>query len=1320
MPLTASAFPLSKPQAGIFLHCLKNPDSTQFNLPVLVEIPEGVDAEMLCREMTERICSLDAVFTRFIMGDDGKPLQYYAERKMLQAERLEMSEEDFARYKRNGMIRPFNIFDEAPLARITLCSTEKSRYLITDIHHIICDGWTLNMLHDLSHPAPLSLPATVHLSTTVRLPATVPDGFAVGKNALNRKSIKEAVFADLSHHTDQRAGQQVRCSEIMEKSAIDTWCKEHGVTANDFFMSAFCVVMSRLTRLNTMGFYTMSHGRTDRQTRNAMGMFVRSVPMIASIDWSSDCLTLMKALHREHLSALRHSEHFTMSDLYEESGIAPAVYFNFLGWERMRECLRMKNGMALLAEQPCRPSVDDNLGVEIYLKGDDYEIRCQSSVAVNPEPVVRQVARSVRLVAQWMMENASNPLKEASLVSSNESSALMTLGEGEAMNFNPDDTFLTLFRRQALKTPDSIAIVDDERQITYAELLDESLSIAETLKAEGIKKGDCISIPMERKASFVAYTIATEMAGAIAPIFYTSGSTGSPKGVMVSHKAKANLIQFIARKWELTEKSRICCHSDFAFDASVEDLYPILTVGGTLFIMPEDIRRDIDQIHDFIIRNRITGGCFTTQLGQMLLQRYPDLPMDYLVVGGERMTVAPDCRCKLINTYGPTEFTVDATYHIIDKHRHYDTIPIGRPVANTSVYILDDCLQLIPKGMTGELCLAGVQMADGYIGDKELTDRKFVTTPFGKKVYRTGDLARWNDRGELEYVGRTDSQLKIRGYRVEPAEIEARMAEHPKVLMQTVRPFTAAGDTHLCAYYVADGEISACEMRAYLSTLLNDYMVPDAYMQLAEMPLTQSGKVDAKRLPQPKLTGSTEYIEPKDGLEQLIANAFAKVLGVEKVGATDDFFTLGGTSLNAIGVVVEAEKQGIKFPLNNLFKYKTPRAIAHAAPLCQPAALLCQPAATVPDGFAVGQTPTPRTAPVPEASASGLPVPAPNPSERPILLLGSTGFLGIHILHELLSDESRKRIICPVRPKEGKDPATRLKETYNYYFRSPDNPKPSLDHERLSVLTPPFGGWGALELEGVLVINCLANVNHFAADSSIMDVNVGMVRTLVDYCIRTNSHLIHISTISIAGIASKQKIGEGLVLTEKDYDIGQNVDFNEYIKSKFLAEGIILDAVRNKGLKASIMRVGNLSARSTDGKFQINPDTNAFHSAVQAITMLGCVPETMKNVSFDLSPVDLTARAILKLISIPDNNLIFHPFSSQPTYVSDIVKSLNDSGKAVRFVTDKEFSDIFRQAKQDPEKVNKLHALLAYDLPDNMERVPVSNDYTTMLLMLNK
>lgn len=415
----------------------------------------------------------------------------------------------------------------------------------------------------------------------------------------------------------------------------------------------------------------------------------------------------------------------------------------------------------------------------------------------------------------------------------------------------------------------------------------------------------------------------------LAYMIYTSGSTGKPKGVMIPHRAKSHFVQFIAREWGHSARSRICCHSSFSFDASIEDLYPVLTVGGTLYTVPQEARKDMVILHDFIVDNGITGGCYTTQFGQMLLQMYPDLAVDYLVVGGEKMTVAPECKCRLINTYGPTEFTVDATFFDAEPGKEYKNIPIGRPLHNLSAYVVDNYGHLVPQGVTGELCMGGIQMAAGYWKREDLTAEKFSDCAFaGGKIYHTGDLVRYNTDGQIEYLGRIDSQVKLRGFRIELGEIETLIAGYEGVRMVSVQVKEVGGVQHLCAYYSADTEIDSEELKAYLAGQLTDYMVPTAYMQLDKMPLTPNGKVNSKALPQPEIKAEA-VVAPETETEKKLFGIAVELLKHEQFGVTSNLISMGLTSLSAIRLAVLLQQQfEVTIPITSLLATPTIREIA--------------------------------------------------------------------------------------------------------------------------------------------------------------------------------------------------------------------------------------------------------------------------------------------------------------------------------------------------------------------------------------------------------
>ncbi|MBR0284725.1 MAG: AMP-binding protein, partial [Selenomonadaceae bacterium] len=285
-------------------------------------------------------------------------------------------------------------------------------------------------------------------------------------------------------------------------------------------------------------------------------------------------------------------------------------------------------------------------------------------------------------------------------------------------------------------------------------------------------------------------------------------------------------------------------------------------------------------------------------------------------------------RGPVYNAYGPTEFTVDATYFELEKGKDYASIPIGRPVSNAWAFVCDTYGHLLPQGMAGELCLAGSQLAEGYWKQPELTAKSFVDCSFlpGQKMYRTGDLARYNEEGQLEYLGRIDTQVKLRGFRIEMGEIENRAGQFEGVEYVAA----AVKKEQLVLYYTSkEGTvIDREELRRFLSETLTDYMVPTAYMPLSVMPMTPSGKIDRKALPEPEWKGS-EYVAPVSETERALAEAFGEILGIrEKIGASEDFFLLGGDSIKAIRLVSRLRERGIRVSVSDIMSQKTVRGIA--------------------------------------------------------------------------------------------------------------------------------------------------------------------------------------------------------------------------------------------------------------------------------------------------------------------------------------------------------------------------------------------------------
>jgi amino acid adenylation domain-containing protein len=431
-------------------------------------------------------------------------------------------------------------------------------------------------------------------------------------------------------------------------------------------------------------------------------------------------------------------------------------------------------------------------------------------------------------------------------------------------------------------------------------------------------------------------------AESLAYVMYTSGSTGRPKGVMVDHRAVVRLVKKI-NFVDLSEQEVFLQFSPISFDASTLEIWAPLLNGGCLAIMPPETQ-SLDEIGAAIQKYGVTSMWLTAGLFNVMVEkRLDDLrPLRQLLVGGDVLSVTHVRKaldglpgCRLINGYGPTEGTTFTCCHTITREDAQGTsIPIGKPISNTQVYLLDATLQPVPMGEPGELCVAGDGLARGYLNQPELTAEKFIPHPFsdepGSRVYRTGDLARYRSDGTIEFLGRVDNQVKVSGFRIELGEIETVLMEHSNVQSAVVvARQDAPGEKKLVAYVVLRRqENDRNELRTFLQKKLPTYMVPSELVVLTSLPLSPNGKVDRGALPAPQTiraeVSEAPVSSPQTDLEQKIAAIWQRVLGLKQVSVDDNFFDLGGDSLQLLDAHAELQKI-VSSPLTiiDLFEYTT-------------------------------------------------------------------------------------------------------------------------------------------------------------------------------------------------------------------------------------------------------------------------------------------------------------------------------------------------------------------------------------------------------------
>ena len=912
------------------------------------------------------------------------------------------------------------------------------------------------------------------------------------------------------------------------------------------------------------------------------------------------------------------------------------------------------------------------------------------------------------------------------------------------VSFDREKSVHELFVEQVRTAPDKVALVFEGQSFTYQQLDEMSNSLAHHLRSKGIAPGSIVPIISKRSWHVIVAMLGVLKAGGaympvdptypkdridymfetvqcslaltygydnqldieavslesfdfgsdVAPInnlnrsedlcyiIFTSGSTGKPKGVAITHRNVHSFCQDDAsepHKILAAQCSCVISLNAFTFDISTFELLFTLLHGLLLVLANDQEVTNADSLAELILQNKVDAiHCTPTKLAMYLnciAFQKAIYQLKIAIVGAEVFTTellnkVRECtNAEIYNGYGPSETTVGASFgHLLPNK----AITIGKPIANSQIYILDVNRKPLPIGVAGELCISGDGVGKGYLNRPELTAERFIPNPFipGTTMYCTGDLARWRTDGEIEYLGRIDTQVKIRGLRIELGEIESVMSQFEGIQLAAVTDKKdETGRQYLVGYYTAESEIDEKELRHHLSAKLPKYMVPNYFVHLDKMPMTASGKTDRKNLPVPELAAlEREYVAPETEREQILCTVLESLFQMEKIGITDDFFELGGDSLRAIEYVAKAHNQGISFALQNVFDY----------PTVQKLCVFINSNARIKvtyseEDFLKYQPLLERNV----IDTDFLPV---KKSLGNVFLTGATGFLGSHIIDQFMKEETGK-IYCLVRGGQ-----ERLRSVLEYYFGN------AYTADIESRIIAVDGDITRNDLADDLpkdvqtVIHTAATVKHYGSYDYFHGVNVQGTKNVIDYAECMGAKLIHVSTLSVSGNSlvdafDMYRAEETMEFDETSLYIGQPLD-NVYIHSKFEAELAVLDAVID-GLNAKIVRVGNLTNRLSDFKFQPNYQSNAFLTRVKAGLEMGCFPDYLLYQYAEFSPVDQTAEGILKIAQYADEHNIFHLNNNHGLYFNRMLEIINALNIQMNIVDGNDFNRTLQQLAQN-------------------------------------
>jgi amino acid adenylation domain-containing protein/thioester reductase-like protein len=805
----------------------------------------------------------------------------------------------------------------------------------------------------------------------------------------------------------------------------------------------------------------------------------------------------------------------------------------------------------------------------------------------------------------------------------------------------------------------------------------------------------------------------------LAYVIYTSGSTGRPKGVMVSHRSLVSAYRAWEDAYDLRAVRRHLQMASVSFDVFAGDWIRALCSGGTLVLCPLEALLTPADLYRLLRVHDVDCAEFVPAVMRPLVE--------YLGRSGERLefmkriVVGSDiwsCRefeqvqrlagaARVTNSYGAAEATIDSAYleSLPGEPRGDRPVPIGRPFANTQIYVLDQRLQPVPVGVAGELHIGGAGLARGYLNRPDLTAEQFIPNPFsserGARLYRTGDRARFLPDGNIEFLGRLDHQIKIRGFRVEVGEIEAVLSEHPAVREAVVVGHDEpAGARSVLAYAVLrqDADVNAGTLRVFLERQLPHYMVPSEVIVLGGFPLTPSGKVDRRRLPRP--TGQrpelTEtYVAPRSPTERKLAHIWSEELRVDRVGIADNFFALGGHSLLAAKVVSRVIKELlVDLPLRELFLHPTVAGLALAVDLA----------------LATGRTTTKDDLDL--ASEAELDVSiAPNEDRSQfstevggVFLTGATGFIGAYLLRELLKTTGAD-VYCLVRATSREHGLKRLRDALEKYDLWEEAASTRIVPVMGDLCEPRLGlsdeHYSGLARSVDMIYHVGAEVNAIYPYAMLKPSNVLGTQEVLRLACETKVKPVHF--VSTIGIFPAERLASGAIDETWPID-GCDFPRGGYNQSKWVAERLVSIAAK-RGLPIAIYRPGRVAGDSRTGMWK--PD-QIFIESLNAVLELGSVPRVSHDVPFDLVPVDYVARAIVCLSGQPESvGKAFHLVNPQPTSWWAFVRRFGDLGLPLQELEPEDWhAELLRFVRSTPTSfLNSLLPVLSQGLQlANMER----------------
>jgi polyketide synthase PksM len=1022
-------YPLSEGQKGLWLIQEADPDSTIYNVPVALVLEGSIDSDIIY-EAAEKLMEIHPIL-RVVFGVEDKSGKLYQEIKTteygLRKEVKELKKgQQVGMFFKQQLQRPFDLSKEVLRLYICYDTNQEKTYILFVIHHIVFDGFSAirlafeftELIKQLSSGVQVSLPIDHAYfdfinweDTHIRSDQGAADLIYWDeklKGNIEKLVLPYDSFSIETDYVKEKEGREMICLEGENLLALKGAAKDHKVNLSVFLLSVFKILLYRLSGASDIIVKLPIAGRPKEKHERSIGYYINMILFRTDFSDEQTFTNLVGTLQSGFISGINHSNYpypKLLTELQLTKGKGEALFpvsFNYLNIFDGILTEKGENEITLLDD--IYQGITDEYTMEIIDHRTELKIQIKYRTDLFYSSTIK---RHLGYFQNILKEVIANPLIQISnieILSEAEKLQLLFNFNNTQANFPSDKTIIDLFEEQVEKAPDNIAVVFEDRKLSYRELNEKANKIGHYLRDKyNIQPDDIVALQLERSEWMIIAILGVMKAGGaylpIAPdlpkprvvymledsaarllltdkltleaagfykgllsvepveeishtsifnpltlagslnlsyIIYTSGSTGQPKGTLIVHQ---NVIRVVRNTnyIEIYQEDKLLQLSSYSFDGSIFDIFGALLNGAELMLISKAEFLDINKLAETIEAYRISVLFITTAMFNVIVDTNLEClaSVRKILTGGEKVSVKHMERAfnylgpgKLIHVYGPTESTVYSSYYPVDVLPvTLSTIPIGKPLSNTSLLILSQNSQLQPISVSGELCISGAGLAMGYLNNNTLTEEKFIPHPFieEERLYKTGDLARWLPDGNIEFLGRIDHQLKIRGYRVEAGEIEQALLQHSDIQSCVVIGKELGGSKELIAYLVGKSVTvpDILTLRNFLGESLPDYMIPAYFVELETLPLISSGKVDRKALPEPdglSIDSGIAYVAPRDKTEQALVDIWEELLKRENIGIHDNFFALGGQSLLAIQLVSTICKElGVKIGIKDLF-----------------------------------------------------------------------------------------------------------------------------------------------------------------------------------------------------------------------------------------------------------------------------------------------------------------------------------------------------------------------------------------------------------------